>query len=97
MWLEFTQGFVPVDNRTWSRRDYVRAVQWFDAPAPPGSPVGLHHKDGQPLVLAPDGHAIGLLGHPLNPNRRGLVRANVSENMPQLKISYLGPDDLWTD
>ena len=58
MWLEFTQGFVPVDNRTWSRRDYVGAVQWFDAPAPPGSPVGLHHKDGQPLVLAPDGHAM---------------------------------------
>lgn len=55
----------------------------------------LYHRNGQPLVLAPDGHPIGLLQHPLNPNRRGLVRANVAQNIAQLDLSYLGPDDLW--
>lgn len=96
MWLEFLQEFARSDNRTWARRDYLGNVQWFAVPAPPGTPVSLHHWNGQPLVLAPDGHAIGQLQHPLNPNRRGLVRANVAQNVAQLDLSYLGPDDLWT-
>ena len=63
--------------------------------------VDLSSEPGKPytqpmeLVLAPDGHAIGLLQHPLNPNRRGLVRATVALNSGQLDLSYLGPDDLW--
>ena len=97
MWLEFTQEFAPVDNRTWARRDYLGNVQWFAAAAPSGTPVSLCHWNEQPLVLAPDGHVLGLLKHPLNPNRRGLVRANVSNNRAQLELSYLGPNDLWTD
>lgn len=68
----------------------------FSEDAHSGTPVSLFHRNGQPLVLAPDGHAIGLLLHPLNPNRRGLVRANVAQNVAQLDLSYLGPDDLWT-
>jgi superfamily II DNA/RNA helicase len=96
MWLEFIQEFAPVENRTWARRDYLGNVQWFAAPAPPGTPVSLYHRNGQPLVLAPDGHALGQLQHPLNPNRRGLMRASVAQNVAQLDLSYLGPDDLWT-
>lgn len=95
MWLEFTQEFAPSDNRTWARRDYLGNVQWFAAPAPPGTPVSLYHWYGRPLVLAPEGHAIGLLLHQLNPNRAGLLRASVSQNVAQLGLSYLGPDDLW--
>lgn len=95
MWLKFMQDFAPAGNRTWARRDYLGNVQWFEVPAPPGTPVNLYHRDGQPLVLAPDGRAIGLLQHPLNPNRRGLVRATVAQNVAQLDLSYLGPDDLW--
>ncbi len=95
MWLEFIHEFAPSENRTWSRRDYFGNVQWFAAPAPPGTPVSVFHWNEQPLVLAPDGHAIGLLLHPLNPNRRGLLRANVAQNVAQLDLSYLGPNDLW--
>ena len=96
IWLEFIQEFAPSDKRTWARRDYLGSVQWFTAPAPPGTPVSLFHRNGQPLVLAPDGRAIGKLQHPLNPNARGLVRANVAQNFAHLDLSYLGPDDLWT-
>ncbi|KAK43491.1 hypothetical protein BG58_32115, partial [Caballeronia jiangsuensis] len=95
MWLKFVQEFAPADNRTWARRDYLGSVQWFAAPAPPGTPVDLYHRNGQPLVLAADGHAIGSLPHPLNPVRLGLVRATVAQNVAQLDLSYLGPDDLW--
>lgn len=95
MWLEFIQEFQPADNRTWRRRDYLGNVQWFAAPAPPGAPVSLYHWHGRPLVLAPDGRAIGLLQHPLNPTRLGLVKANVSDGAPTVDLHYLGPDDLW--
>lgn len=96
IWLEFVQEFAPSDDRTWTKRDYVGNVQWFAAPAPPGIPVSLFCRNGQPLVLAPDGEAIGLLQHPLNPNRRGLVRATASQSAAQIEISYIGPDDLWS-
>lgn len=96
IWLEFIQEFALADNRTWARRDCLGNVQWLAAPALAGTPVSLFHRNGQPLVLAPDGHAIGLLQHPLNPSRRGLVRANVAQNVAQLDPSYLGPYDLWT-
>jgi hypothetical protein len=96
MWLEFIQEFAPIENRTWARRDYLGNVRWFAAPAPPGTPVSLYHRNGLPLVLAPDGHVLGQLQHPLNPNRRGLMRASVAQNVAQLDLSYLGPDDLWT-
>lgn len=97
IWLEFIQEFAPSVNRTWARRDYLGNVQWFAAPAPLGTPVSLFHRNGQPLVLAPDGRAIGKLQHPLDPNARGLLRANVAQNVAHLDLSYLGPDDLWTN
>lgn len=96
MWLEFTREFAPARDRTWSGRDYVGNVQWFAAPSPPGTPIAFCHWKGQPLVLAPDGQAIGLLKHPLNADRHGLVRASVAQNVDQINLSYLGPDDLWT-
>jgi len=96
MWLAFTQDVAPTPNRTWARRDYTAKVRWLAVPAPPGTPVHLHHWDGKPLVLSPDGLAIGILEHPLNPNRKGVLRGNVSQDISQLELSYLGPDDLWT-
>lgn len=95
LWLEFIQEFVPTENQTWNRRNYLANVQWFAAPAPPGTPVGLYHWNGQPLVLMPDGRPIGLLQHSLNQNRRGLVLAKIAQNVTQLDLVYLGPDDLW--
>ncbi|MDE3812296.1 DEAD/DEAH box helicase [Sinorhizobium meliloti] len=96
MWLEFLQEFAPSDKRTWSRRDYLGDIDWFGAPAPPGTPLGLLHRDGRPLVVAADGRAVGRLPHPLNPKRRGVLRASVGQNVTKLDLSYLGPDDLWT-
>ena len=79
MWLEFTQEFAPVDNRTWARRDYLGNVQWFEPPAPPGTPVSLHHWNGQPLVLAPDGTQSGCCS--TRSTQVGAVSA--SEHLPE--------------
>ena len=80
MWPEFAQEFTPRENRTWARRDYLGNVPWFEAPAPPGTPVSLHHWNGQPLVLAPDGHAIGLAAAPAQPKS---ARSSASEHLPE--------------
>jgi hypothetical protein len=47
------------------------------------------------LVLSGEGLPIGRLNHPLNPQRRGLVRVTVAADPGQVDLSYLGPDDLW--
>lgn len=96
MWLDFMREFEPADNRTWAERTYLGNVQWFAGAAPTGSPLHVHHHNGQPLILSSDGQPIGLLPHPLNPHRRGLLRASVAQNPAKLDLSYLGPDDLWT-
>jgi superfamily II DNA/RNA helicase len=95
MWLEFAQQFVPRVDRTWAERNYRANAQWYGAPAPPGTPLYLHHWNGQPLILSADGTALGLLNHPLSPNRRGVVRTNASTEPGILDVSYLGPNDLW--
>ncbi len=95
LWLDFNEDFAPRDNRNWLERRYRANVQWHGAPAPPGVPVTLHHWNGHPHVLSADGLTLGVLMHPLNPGRRGLVRAASAPEGGQLDISYLGPDDLW--
>jgi hypothetical protein len=57
--------------------------------------VRLFHLDGQPAILSTDGRPVGTLQAPLNPNRRGLVRASVMAEADKLSLSFLGPDDLW--
>ncbi len=96
MWLDFLQEFEPADNRIWAERTYLGDVQWFAGAAPIGSPLHVHHHNGRPLILSSDGQPVGLLPHPLNPHRRGLLRASVAQNPAKLDLSYLGPDDLWT-
>jgi hypothetical protein len=96
LWVDFAEEFAPQDNRIWSERRYRANVQWHGGPASPGVPVALHHWDGRPHVLSADGQTLGVLNHPLNPRRRGLVRAVTTPEGGQVDISYLGPDDLWS-
>lgn len=95
IWLEFIREFTPSDNRIWERRNYSAPVKWFGIPVPPGTPVSLFYWNHQTMVLTPDGYAVGLLPHPLNKNRSGLVRAKAAQNNSQIDLIYLGPDDLW--
>jgi superfamily II DNA/RNA helicase len=95
MWLDFSQQFIRHDSRIWAERNYRANVQWYAVPAPPGAPLNLYHSKGQPVVLSADGVALGVLNHPLNPNRRGLVCATASLQAGEVNLRYLGPNDLW--
>jgi superfamily II DNA/RNA helicase len=94
MWIEFAQSFTPRENRTWSDRRYWANVAWSGPPPPPGTPVQLHNWNGQLRVLSADGTPLGTLQAALNPSRRGLVRATVSQDAGRIDLIYLGPDDI---
>jgi hypothetical protein len=94
MWMEFAQSFIPRENRTWSDRRYWANVAWSGPPPPPGTPVQIYNWNGQPILLSADGTPLGTLQAALNPSRRGLVRATVSQDVGRIDLSYLGPDDI---
>ncbi len=95
LWLDFAQEFAPGASQTWSERTYLANVNWTTLPPPPGSPVSLHHWNGQPLVLSPEGLSHGVLPYALNAAHRGLLWATVAAQGGQLDLVYFGPDDLW--
>jgi superfamily II DNA/RNA helicase len=94
MWTDFVQSFSPRENRTWADRRYRVGVMWLGVPPPPGTPVQVHHWADQPRVLSADGAPLGTLQAALNLGRAGLIRAQVSQDVGQIDLTYLGPDDL---
>lgn len=94
MWTDFAQSFNPRESRIWADRRYRADVIWLGTPPPPGTPVQVHHWAGQPRVLAADGTSLGIVQAALNPRKVGLVRAQVSQDMGKIDLTYLGPDDL---
>ena len=94
MWTEFVQSFSPRENRTWADRRYWANVAWLSAPPPPDTPVQVHHWGGQPCVLSADGTPLGTVQAALNSGRAGLMRAQVSQDVGRIDLTYLGPDDL---
>lgn len=95
MWAEFVQSFSPRENRIWTDRRYWANVAWNSAPPPSGTPVQIHDWDDQRCVLSADGALLGSVPALLNPERAGLIRANVSQDVTRIDIVYLGPDDLF--
>ena len=96
MWSSFSQGFTPRPASTWKEQHHWAPVAWRPgAGQAAGTPVRCHHLGGQPTVLSADGLPIGTVHAPLNPNRRGLLRASVGDEPGRILLSYLGPEDLW--
>lgn len=95
MWMEFIQSFILTENRTWADRRYRASVAWLGAPPPPGTTVQVHQLAAQPRVLSTNGTPMGTVQGELNPRRTGLLRAQVAEDVSQIDITYLGPDDLF--
>ena len=95
MWTEFAQSFTPRENRTWADRRYWANVAWLGVAPPSGTPVQIHEWAGQPRVLSVDGALLGTVQAKLNPVRTGLVRAQVTQDVSKIDITYPGPNDLF--
>lgn len=94
--MSFVESFAPLGRSIWAERPFQAPVLWYpNAHRTPGDSVRLFHDQGQPLILSADGSPLGILDAPLNPHRKGLVRASVMADAATLYLSYLGPDDLW--
>lgn len=94
MWTKLVDGFMLQKNWTWTDRRYWSGVVWSGTPPQPGTPVQLHQRNGQCLVLAADGLPLGTLQAALNPHRLGLIHSTVSAEAGRIDLVYLGPDDL---
>lgn len=94
IWADFAQSFMPADNRTWSNRRYWASVNWLRAPPPPGTPVQVYHWGGKTRVLSADAAPLGTVQAALNPDRIGLLRAVVANDVNKIDIVYLGPADI---
>lgn len=94
MWVDFVQSFTLRGNLVWEDRRYWANVTWIAEPPQPGTPVQVHHWDGQPRVLSANGTPLGTLQAPLSPRRTGLLRAQVAQDVSRIDITYLGPADL---
>jgi hypothetical protein len=96
LWASFVQSFVPQQTRTWKERRYWAWAAWQPDYVPiVGAALRLHHVDGQPRILSPEGEIVGLLQAALNPARQGLVRTEMMVEANKVAITYFGPDDLW--
>ncbi len=96
MWHSFVQGFAPQKASVWKEHRYWAWVTWCPgSEQTAGTPIRVHHLIGRPAILSSDGLHVGDLNAPLNPTRRGLVRASVMAEPRKILITYLGPDDLW--
>jgi DEAD/DEAH box helicase/Helicase conserved C-terminal domain len=95
MWIDFVQNLKRSDNRTWAERRYWANVAWLGFPPPADTPVQIHEYAGNARVLAADGAPLGTLQALPNPARTGLIRAQVSQDVGRIDISYLGPDDIF--
>ena len=58
------------------------------------SPADQRRAPGQACVLSADGTPLGTVQAALNPGRAGLMRAQVSQHVGRIDLTYLGPDDL---
>lgn len=95
-WLTFLASAAPREASLWKDQRFLGQVTWSAGVAPPvGTPLRLHHVQGQPAVLSADGLRIGTLNNPLNEARAGVTRASVNDANGSVFIQYLGPSDLW--
>lgn len=96
MWATFVLSFIPQASTIWKDHRYRADAKWnFAAPPPAGTPLRVHHLQSRSVILSADGSVLGEASAPLNPSRRGLLRAAVSADPGKIDLSYLGPDDLW--
>ncbi|APC18329.1 DEAD/DEAH box helicase [Pseudomonas frederiksbergensis] len=94
LWIEFTEGFEPQERQVWANRSYRGEVAWKDVPPPPGTAVQLHQWNGQVQVLSSDGSPLGRFQSRINIAHKGLLSVEAGQDVRELAIRYLGPEDL---
>ena len=94
MWQTFSRSIAPAESLVWTRRRFWAPVEWHRPRPPSGSSIHLYHIAGKLQILSPDGELLGVVKSTLNPERIGLLRAQVAQEEARIEFDYLGPADL---
>lgn len=94
MWTEFVNGFSADEKQVWADRRYWVSVAWFGLPPTSGTPVQIHELAGRPHVFSADGMPLGIVQNALNPEKIGVLQADVASDGNRVNIKYIGPNDL---
>jgi hypothetical protein len=99
LWKAFVHSLLPSQRQTWRRIRKTAKVKWIDGLRPsPSTPLSISgYNKCQSLVLSAEYEYIGQLTIPLNPDRKGLLRAVVGAEDDTIDLDYLGPDDIYSD
>jgi superfamily II DNA/RNA helicase len=94
IWRAFKATFRPMETAIWNKQEFEVPATWLGQPPNPGTPVRIHDRPGETLVLSAPCDLIGSLDVALNPSRQGLIRGSVSADRTGVLVSYIGPMDL---
>jgi hypothetical protein len=97
LWTVFTHSFKTGEKETWHREIATIEAAWRENFTPiPGTPVRMFNDPSdKSLVLSPECDLIATVSSTLNPNRKGLLRANITSDAKAVMLHYLGPKDLF--
>lgn len=94
MWEALIQNLRPHEETLWKVQQYAAQVEWSGEPLLTSSPIHIHQLDDELYVLSKDGSPIGRLRSRINLAYAGVIRAQASQDINTIDITYLGPNDL---
>jgi hypothetical protein len=98
LWRSFSQSCKPQSSSVWKEQHFWAPVVWGPEVTPLAKlPVRVVAESGTGVakMLSAGSEHLGAIAAPVNPNRKGLLRATVMDDPGRVLLSYLGPDDLW--
>jgi hypothetical protein len=98
IWRSFVATFTPPDRTKWTDWTYSASIAWETGGNRPAAGavvrIAPSNENDSSLVLAPDHTLLGTLVRPLNPSRKGLIRAAIGADRESAALRYIGPPDL---
>lgn len=96
LWQTFVEGLQVGQRSAWRKSEATIQVDWYNGITPTaGLPVRLVNSGQNFSVFSADYEPIGTTDAGFTPEYRGILRATVSDDTSVIKLSYLGPENLF--
>ncbi len=96
LWRTFVESLHFGQRSAWRKSEATIQVDWYDGITPTaGLPVRLVNSDQNFDVFSADYEPIGTTDAVIAPKYQGILRATVSDDTSVIKLSYLGPENLF--
>ena len=96
LWQTFVEGLQVGQRSAWRKSEATIQVDWYNGITPTaGLPIRLVNRGQNFGVFSADYEPIGTTDAVFAPGYRGILRATVSDDTSVIKLSYLGPENLF--